>query len=192
MAGERRGDSVAAWRILVATIVLAGVAAFVGWVALGWYFFEDLFGGTSDWVGLLVIGGVCLGWAVVVLAVGLWSAHQVRSGRWGWRRRCPACGRLARERLERCPYCGGDLLRQGGYGAGPTWRIAEPGADLARAIDGEAVRRLDAGTVVSEVRRSGGQAFVATAEGLTGWLPADRLQPAAEPGAEGEGDGDGR
>jgi hypothetical protein len=57
------------------------------------------------------------------------------------------------------------------------WCASEPGVELAAAIHGEPVAHLAAGTVVTEVGRVLGQVRVTTAEGLSGWVAEDRLQP---------------
>ncbi len=54
-------------------------------------------------------------------------------------------------------------------------------------MGGEIIRSMAGGTVVAEVRRTGTQVFVATADGVTGWVAEDRLQP-AQPGPDGEGE----
>ena len=169
MAGERRHRLWAAAGIVLLTLLGAGVLG--GFAAAGVFMsglcFESPCPGRGAWVGPIVLFGLPAAACLVVGLVRAWKVGTGRAKRPGWG--------YSPERLP--------------DGPGRTWLVTEPGAELARAIDGEATRRLDAGATVVEVQRVGEQVRVTTAEGLTGWVPADRLQPLPGPGGEGAADG---
>jgi len=75
----------------------------------------------------------------------------------------------------------GSESEQIGAVPGFLWQVSEPGADLTAIINGQVIGHLAAGTVVTEVQRKLGFVQVVTCDGATGWVAADRLQPAAEP-----------
>ena len=158
-----RGRRVGALGTVFITLV---VAAVVFW-GLGWVI------GVSMWDRCFAFFCWAGGWAVpgavsaVCLVWGLITA-------WGL-----AMGRTL-------DILGDDNRQPDSADARPVWIVAEPGADLARVIDGETVAHLTAGTTVIEVQRVEGQARVTTPDGLSGWVDADRLVP---PGEGGGGDG---
>jgi hypothetical protein len=163
--GERRGHPWAAIGIVVLTLSLA---ALMGGCAVLTAVFSPCFlqaCGVGDWLPGVLFFSVP---AVVCLVFGLVRAWGVGTGRtrdiWGH----------ARERLPAA--------------SGPTWLVAEPGADLTEVFHGEVkvLAHLAAETMVTEVRHTVSRVLIAGPDGLSGWVDADRLRP---PGEGGGGDG---
>ena len=166
------GWALVGFTVLLGICSLAALVGFSGRERWGWW--PGLLcgvlvaGGGAAWIHAAVRGHQSdlvpeLFWGLAVLAVGgVLLAVLLAPGTRQWVREGPS------------------RMRSPSAGDG-TWRVAEPGVDLRSGMGGDPVEYLAAGTVVAEVRRIGGQVFVTTAEGVTGWVPADRLQPAPDP-----------
>lgn len=92
---------------------------------------------------------------------------------WAWR---AATGRTR-------DIWGSDNRESDAADAPPVWTVAEPGVEASHYINGDMLAgNFAAGTTVTEVRRTGSRVLVCVADGLSGWVDADRLVP---PGEEG-------
>ncbi len=150
---DRGGSPVAALLVVLITVGLVGAVGFLVSV-------ETTLSYDSSRPETWTSQGEAIAWVVglsLVVLGGLWFAWRLSiDHEGGWFRR-----RLAGR-------------------TGPTWAVAEPGADLKQRLwRGQPWAYLSGGTVVTEVWRAGSRVLVATAEGLSGWVAADQLKPSA-------------
>jgi hypothetical protein len=148
-----QGRRVGAVGVVFITLVVAAVAFWGLWWVILLSNFDRCFAflwGAGGGVVPLALAAVCLVWGLV----RAWRAATGRTrGIWG-------------HALERLPAA-----------SGPTWLVAELGADLTEVFHGKVkvLAHLAAGTTVTEVRHTVRRVLIVGPDGLSGWVDADRL-----------------